>query len=196
MEELNEYTYILASASPRRKKLLEDLGLRCRVFRNLNADESFPSTLELREVAIFIARNKSLAYPEKLGEKEILITADTVVCRDHTLLNKPATEAEARKMLKNLSGCSHFVHTGVFLRTATIEKGFTSSTEVWFDSLSDVEIDYYIHHFQPFDKAGAYGIQEWIGLIGIERIDGSFYNVMGLPVHRLYKELLGLIHRK
>lgn len=188
-DRLKNYHIILASNSPRRKALLDEVGIPFTVRGGLEIDESYPDDLKGEEIALFLAKKKSGAYPEKLTEKEILITADTIVYQSGSVLHKPEDEKDARRILTLLAGSSHFVYTGVWIRSSDQSRGFTSGTEVWFDTLSDMEIDYYIQCFKPFDKAGAYGIQEWIGLIGVDRIEGSFYNVMGLPVHRLYREL-------
>jgi septum formation protein len=193
MHLLDTYRIILASNSPRRKALLEEVGIRCSVCRGLDVSESFPEGLTGEEISLYLARKKSEAFPDELEKKDILITADTVVWQDGKVLHKPEDADDARRILKMLSDSSHFVYTGVYLRSGVRSKGFTASTQVWFGKLSDKEIDYYIQRCKPFDKAGAYGIQEWIGLVGVDRIDGSFYNVMGLPVHRLYRELESFI---
>lgn len=181
---------LLASNSPRRKELLAGLGLSFEV-RVKEVDESFPETLKRAEVAEFLASHKANAYIQELQE-EVLITADTIVCLGDQILNKPSTYKEAFQMLSSLSGTYHDVITGVCISTKEIKKVFHDSTRVYFKHLSDSEIDYYITNYRPFDKAGAYGIQEWIGMIAIERIEGSYFNVVGLPVQKLYRNLIEL----
>ena len=156
-------------------------------------DESYPATLPAAEVAAFLSALKSNAYPELLDEEDILITADTTVVVDERVLGKPADREEAYEMLRAMSGRSHRVYTGVTLRSKSRLHTFSVESEVTFREISDEEILYYIDNYRPYDKAGAYGIQEWIGYVAIERIEGSFYNVMGLPIQRLYTELLAFI---
>lgn len=178
---------ILASNSPRRKELLGGLGVDFEVKVLKGVDESYPGTLPACEVAEYIAREKSGAY--SAGEDELLITADTVVIVGDDILGKPKDAADARRMLHEISGRTHQVVTGVCLATAAERRSFSVSTDVTFKTLSDAEIDYYVERFRPFDKAGAYGIQEWIGYIGVTALSGSYYNVMGFPVQRVYEEL-------
>jgi len=188
-DKLKEYQIILASASPRRKQLLQELGVNFRV-QPKDIEEHFDANLSPELVAEQLSESKALAFSEEeLDEKTIIITADTVVTIDGVILGKPKDAEEAREMLRRLSGRSHEVITGVTLRSATKMETFSVVTKVFFKELSDEEIDYYITNFKPFDKAGAYGIQEWIGHIAVERIEGSYFNVMGLPTHRLYMEL-------
>lgn len=156
-------------------------------------DESYPATLPAAEVAAFLSALKSNAYPEPLDEEDILITADTTVVVDERVLGKPADREEAYEMLRAMSGRSHRVYTGVTLRSKSRLHTFSVESEVTFREISDEEILYYIDNYRPYDKAGAYGIQEWIGYVAIERIEGSFYNVMGLPIQRLYTELLAFV---
>lgn len=185
-------TIILASKSPRRQELLSKTGIEFDVVLK-EVDESFPEGLQPAEVAIYIAEKKAKAFDETLEENDIVLTADTIVCVDNKILGKPEDEDHAFEMLSLLSGRKHEVITGVaFLQNHKIYS-FAETTEVYFLSLSKKEIEYYIKTYQPFDKAGAYGIQEWIGLAGIERIDGSYTNVVGLPTHRVYQELQKLI---
>ncbi|MFI3270296.1 MAG: Maf family nucleotide pyrophosphatase [Rikenellaceae bacterium] len=179
---------ILASQSPRRRQLMADAGLKCRTVK-YDVDEVYPQTIAAEEVAPYLSRLKSDGYPEPLAENEILITADTVVILGDMVLGKPADEESARVMLSELSGREHRVVTGVTLRSRGMYHTFSTETRVCFAPLSEDEIDHYVLNYKPLDKAGSYGIQEWIGYIGVERIDGSFYNVMGLPVQRLYREL-------
>lgn len=183
---------ILASKSPRRQELLKGLGLKFEV-KTLDTNESFPEDTPSIQVAGYLADKKAEAFRPMLVDGELLITADTVVILDGELLNKPENPTEAKSMLKMLSSKKHTVMTGVCLMDTANKIVFDESTDVYFNRLEEEEIDYYIKTYKPMDKAGAYGIQEWIGFIGIEKIEGSFYNVMGLPVHKLYaylKELL------
>ncbi|MHC2991384.1 septum formation inhibitor Maf [Pontibacter sp. HJ8] len=181
---------LLASNSPRRKELLAGLGLTFEV-RVKEVHEDFPEHLQREEVAEYLASHKADAYASELQE-EVLITADTIVCLGERILNKPADAAEAFEMLRALSGTSHEVITGVCLLSREGKTVFHDVTKVYFKQLTDEEIHHYITHFKPFDKAGAYGIQEWIGMIGIERIEGSYFNVVGLPVQKLYEQLVRL----
>ena len=183
---------ILASNSPRRKELLSGLGFEFEVHTLKGLDESYPKGLSMEEIPQFISRKKASAYA--VGPDELLITADTIVWLDGEVLGKPKDEAEAKAMLRKLSGRTHQVVTGVTLKTGLLYS-FSSVSQVTFAELSAEEIDRYVEHYHPLDKAGAYGIQEWIGYIGVTRIEGSYFNVMGLPVQRLYSEMkrLGLI---
>ena len=178
---------ILASNSPRRKELLNQLGLDFEVRVMSGIDESYPDNLPSKDVAEYIASNKSSAY--SIASDELLITADTIVVVGHDILGKPHDREDACRMLREISGKTHHVITGVCIRTDSKQSRFSVSTDVKFKNLADGEIDFYVDHFKPYDKAGAYGIQEWIGLVGVESISGSFYNVMGLPVQRIYEEL-------
>ena len=178
---------ILASNSPRRKELLAGLDIPFEVHVLQGVDESYPESLSSEQVAEFIATQKAKAY--EVNPDEILITADTVVVVDDEILGKPVDEEDAKDMLRKISGKSHHVITGVCLKGYDKQKSFSVDTEVTFKVLQDAEIDYYIKHYRPFDKAGAYGIQEWIGYIGVTSIQGSYFNVVGLPVQRIYNEL-------
>ena len=189
LDNLFKYHIILASNSPRRKELLAGLGLPYEVRVLADIDESYPATLCGEDIPLYISKKKAEAYLETLQPDDLIVTADTIVWLDGQVLGKPADEAEARAMLHALSGKTHQVITGVTLATAERTKSFASVSEVTFAPLTDAEIDYYIAHYHPLDKAGSYGIQEWIGFIGVERIEGSYFNVMGLPVQRLYREL-------
>lgn len=188
-KKLENYNLILASASPRRRQLLADCGINFTLADKFECDESFPTTMPCSEVAQHISALKSNAYPNPLSENEILLTADTVVIAGDRILGKPADRAEAIEMLTLLSGRKHTVITGVTIRTVSRICSFSVESSVYFRKLTAEEIDYYIDTYKPFDKAGAYGIQEWIGYVAIEGIKGSFFNVMGLPVQRLYVEL-------
>ena len=189
LENLNKYNIILASASPRRRQLLEQLGIDFTVKVIDGLDESYPAGLAWQEIPEYLSRKKAEGHSSLLTPSTMIITADTLVMLDGKPLGKPADAAEARLMLRNLSGRSHSVITGVTILTARKSTSFSTTTEVFFDSLTDDEIDFYITRFKPMDKAGAYGIQEWIGAAGIRRIEGSYYNVMGLPLHSLYTAL-------
>lgn len=178
---------ILASNSPRRRELLKGLDLDFEVKVLPDVDESYPEDLAVDNVSEYIAREKAAAY--RVPDDELLITADTTVILDQQVLGKPHDAADAKAMLRALSGRGHHVVTGVCLTTSTRQRSFSVSTEVTFKELSDAEIDYYVDHYHPLDKAGAYGIQEWIGYIGVTGIRGSYFNVMGLPVQRIYEEL-------
>lgn len=188
-DKLKNYRLILASQSPRRRQLLSDAGLEFTLADRFECDETFPQDMPAEDVAEYLSRLKSEAYPEPLVEGDILLTADTVVIADNRVLGKPSDRAEAIEMISLLSGCDHNVITGCTLRTATRQRSFSVRSKVHFRALDREEIEYYVDCYRPFDKAGAYGIQEWIGYVGIEGIEGSFYNVMGLPVQRLYSIL-------
>ncbi|MBQ4519071.1 MAG: septum formation protein Maf [Bacteroidaceae bacterium] len=188
-----DYHIILASNSPRRRELLSGLGLDYEVRTLPGIDESYPDTLQGEEIPVYISSKKASAYLDALKDNELLITADTIVWLDGRVLGKPADEDEARQMLCDLSGKTHQVITGVTLATTTFQKSFASVSQVTFASLTEEEISYYVTHYHPMDKAGSYGVQEWIGFIGVERIEGSYFNVMGLPVQRLYNELKKLV---
>lgn len=184
-----KYRIILASHSPRRKELLAGLGLPFEVRVLEGIDESYPDDLPVSEVALHIAGKKADAYRRIIRDDELVITADTVVIVGDEILGKPADEEDAVRMLHLLSGRTHQVTTGVCLLTAAQEHAFDVTTDVTFKAFSDDEVRYYVSHYKPFDKAGAYGIQEWIGYIGVTGLHGSYYNVMGLPVQRIYSEL-------
>lgn len=189
LHNLDRYKVLLASGSPRRRELLGMLGIEFSRAKVIDVDESYPADLAVDKVAEYLALKKAAAYKDILSADCLCITADTTVIFGEKVLGKPASENEAREMLRLLSGCTHRVTTGVAVTTTDRIESFTAVTQVTFADLSEDEIDYYIEKFKPFDKAGAYGIQEWIGCIGISSISGSFYNVMGLPLHRLYSLL-------
>ena len=188
-DKLKSFRLILASQSPRRRQLLSDAGIEFELAPRYECEEFYPDSLPAVEVAEYLSRLKSEAYPEPLGEGDILLTADTIVVACDKVLGKPEDREDAIKTIKMLSGRQHEVITGVTLRSATCKVSFSSHSKVNFRDLTDEEIAYYVDTYKPMDKAGAYGIQEWIGYVGIEGIEGSFYNVMGLPVQRLYCEL-------
>jgi len=189
----SDYKIILASNSPRRRELLAGLGLAFEVRVLEGVDERYPESLPADDVAEYIAAEKAEAYRSVMQPDELLITADTVVICDGEVLGKPVDEADACRMLRQLSGKTHHVVTGVCLTTTNDQRRFSVTTEVTFKPLTDSEIHYYVDNYHPLDKAGAYGIQEWIGYIGCTGLRGSYYNVMGLPVQRIYTELAILV---
>lgn len=189
LDKLKRYRIILASASPRRKELLSKLDIGFTVKTLYDVDESFPASLPVVQVPQYISRKKADAYRQKMQENDMVITADTVVAVGRRILGKPKSAEEARVMLKLLSDRYHRVVTGVTIMTAKRTETFATVSRVRFTRLNDEEIDYYISKYKPFDKAGAYGIQEWIGMVGITELNGSYFNVMGLPVQRLYAKL-------
>ena len=190
LDNLKNYHIILASNSPRRRELLGGLGIDYEVRVLSDIDESYPATLSVADIAEFIAAKKADAYRATMADNELIITADTVVICGDEVMGKPTDEADACRMLRQLSGRVHHVTTGVCLTTSQQQRRFSVTTEVTFKQLSDEEINYYVTRYRPFDKAGAYGIQEWIGYIGCSGLNGSYYNVMGLPVQRIYQEIL------
>ena len=187
LDNINKYDVVLASNSPRRRELLAELGVKYRVELIKGIEETHPADMKAHEIAVYLSRKKASAYD--LKHNELLITADTVVILDGIVLGKPADEAEACAMLRRLSGRVHSVVTGVTVTTSAGMQSFSDEARVEFDELSDDEIAYYVKNYHPLDKAGAYGIQEWIGYAGVKNLNGSFYTVMGLPVHRLYRLL-------
>jgi septum formation protein len=182
------YQIILGSQSPRRKSLLEGMGLPF-VVKVIPTSEDFDDNWEPAKIATTLAATKGQCFLETLAPNELVITADTIVAIHHQILNKPQDAAEAFKMIKTLSGNKHTVYTGVNILTTQAQETFVCATDVYFNTLTDTDIYYYIENYQPYDKAGSYGVQEWIGYIGIQRIEGCFFNVMGLPVNELYKRL-------
>ena len=195
MLDLGKYPIVLGSKSPRRKELLSGLGIQFEI-RTLDTNEDYPDSLNNREVPSFLAKLKADALLETLKSEEILITSDTVVLLENEILVKPTDANQAFEMLRKLSGKSHEVITGVHLQSKQNSKTFQVVTKVYFKELADSEIDYYIENYKPFDKAGGYGIQEWIGYVGISKIEGSYFNVVGLPVAELYDELKLFISSK
>lgn len=189
LDKLKRYRIILASASPRRKELLSKLDIDFTVKILYDVDESFPASLPVVQVPQYISRKKADAYRQEMQENDMVITADTVVAVGRRILGKPKSAEEARVMLKLLSDRYHRVVTGVTIMTAKRTETFATVSRVRFTRLNDEEIDHYISKYKPFDKAGAYGIQEWIGMVGITELNGSYFNVMGLPVQRLYAKL-------
>ena len=188
-EKLGFKRLILASKSPRRRQLLEGCGLDFVPGEDYSVVERYPESMSPESVPLFLAELKSEAYPCVLAEDDILVTADTVVILENKILGKPRDRAEAISMIKELSARKHSVVTGVVIRNHDRKKGFSVKSNVWMRSIRQEEIEYYVDKYKPYDKAGAYGIQEWIGYTAVQRIEGSFYNVMGLPVQALYVEL-------
>lgn len=189
LTNLNKYKILLASKSPRRRELLSQLRIPFNVITIGGIDESFPDSIPAIEVPQYISEMKADAYHPMIKENDLVITADTMVICGDRIMGKPKDMAEAKEMLRFLSGKTHCVATGVTISTQNRRTSFTTVTEVTFADISDDEITYYVENFLPLDKAGAYGIQEWIGVVAVSGIKGSYYNVMGLPVHRLYQEL-------
>lgn len=183
------YHIILASNSPRRKELLAGLDIPFEVRVLDDIDESYPHDLPTKEIAGYISKKKADAYQQTMAADELIITADTIVVLGQEVMGKPKDAAEAHRMLRELSGKTHQVITGVCLTTKERQACFSVETDVTFKDLTDEEIHYYVEHYRPFDKAGAYGIQEWIGYIGVTGMNGSYFNVMGLPVQRIYEVL-------
>ena len=188
LQNLEQYEIILASKSPRRQQLLADLGLKFTV-QSMDVAEEFPEGLSMTEIPVFLADLKAEAFRPQLKNNQLVITADTIVWLNGEVLGKPTDYNDGFRMLSGLSGKKHQVITGVCLLSPEKKVSFYAVTDVWFKHLSDSEIHYYLENYKPYDKAGAYGIQEWIGYIGINRIEGSFFNVMGLPVQSLYEHL-------
>ncbi|MDR2949465.1 MAG: Maf-like protein [Prevotella sp.] len=189
MLDLSQYKIILASNSPRRKELLTGLDIPYQIKTLPDIDESYPIELQGEDIATYIAKEKANAYLDKLADDTLLITADTIVLLEGKVYGKPVDEAHAKQMLHDLSGKIHQVITGVCITTKQKQKAFAVSSEVRFATLDSDEIDYYVTKYKPLDKAGAYGVQEWIGYIAVEYISGSYFNIMGLPIQRLYREL-------
>lgn len=187
--KLTDYRIVLASNSPRRKELLSGIDVKYE-FRMLpDIDESYPEAISADEVAEYLAEKKASAYLSELKEDELLITADTIVLLDGMVIGKPVDEADAIRMLQLLSDRTHRVITGVCLASKKKQVVFSDTAHVTFGKLNDEEIKYYVSNYRPYDKAGAYGVQEWIGYVAVERIEGSYFNVMGLPIFKVYKEL-------
>jgi len=189
LDNLEKYQIILASNSPRRKELMSGLGIAYVVRTLPDVDESYPVSLHGEEIPLYISQKKAEAYLSSVQPNELIITADTIVWLDGKVYGKPKDAVQACAMLRELSGRTHQVITGVTLSTMAFRKSFAVTTHVTFSMLEEDEINYYVEQYKPFDKAGAYGVQEWIGFIGVTKLEGSFYNVMGLPIQRLYKEL-------
>ena len=182
---------ILASGSPRRQELFKELGVNYSI-KVKEVDEIYDSTLKKEEITNYLAELKANAFSNEIGNNDIIITADTIVWQNNKALEKPKNKLEAIKMLQQLSGTKHSVFSSICIKNKYLQKVFYDETIVYFKKLSEQELVYYVENYKPFDKAGAYGIQEWIGLIGVTQIEGSYFNVMGLPVHKLYEELMKL----
>lgn len=191
LDNLKKYKIVLGSNSPRRRELLAGLDIDFEVRAIPDIDESYPTSLKAEDVPVYIARKKAETYQPTLAANELLITADTIVWTFEKIMGKPANRAEAVSMLFALSDHVHEVITGVCVTTRERKVDFSVASAVSFAKLTAQEVDYYVEKYHPYDKAGSYGIQEWIGYIGVEAINGSFYNVMGLPIQRLYQELKG-----
>ncbi|MDR3704857.1 MAG: Maf-like protein [Paludibacteraceae bacterium] len=189
LSNLEKYNIILASQSPRRQELLKGLDIPFCIKVIDNIEEIYPPHLQGANIPLYLAELKASAYVDKMSENTLLITADTIVWSEGEVLGKPTDMAEAKSMLLRLSGKTHEVFTGVCIQTKQQKVSFSAVSEVRFATLTEDEIDYYLQHYKPLDKAGAYGVQEWIGYIAVEHIDGSYFNVMGLPIQRLYNEL-------
>ena len=189
LDNLKKYNVVLASNSPRRKELLQRLGIPFKVRTLFGIDESYPDTLRGEDIVRYISRNKANAYRSSMGPDELLITADTIVYLQGEVMGKPHDTDDARRMLRALAGQVHQVITGVTIITANDMENFAVTSQVKFSDLSDDEINYYVDRYLPLDKAGAYGIQEWIGLVAVEELRGSYFNVVGLPIQRLYQAL-------
>lgn len=189
LENLNKYEIVLASNSPRRKELLQRMGVNFKVRTLFGIDESYPDSLRGEDIVCYISRNKAKAYQSSMAPNELLITADTIVYVDGEVMSKPKNAEQAKEMLHKLSGKTHQVITGVTIVTAKRTENFGVTSQVKFTNITDEEINFYVDNYLPFDKAGAYGIQEWIGIVAVEEIKGSYFNVVGLPVQRLYQKL-------
>lgn len=189
LDNLKKYNIVLASNSPRRKELLQRMGINFKVRTLFGIDESYPDSLRGEDIVRYISRNKAQAYRSSMAPNELLITADTIVYVEGEVMGKPKTAEQAKEMLHKLSGKSHQVITGVTIVTADRTEDFGVTSQVKFAEITDEEINFYVDNYLPFDKAGAYGIQEWIGIVAVEEIKGSYFNVVGLPVQRLYQKL-------
>lgn len=189
-QKLNKYNVILASGSPRRQNFFNQLDIPFTIDVR-EVDEVYPAHLKQAEITDYLANLKSEAFPD-LKENDLLITSDTIVWFEGKAMGKPKDTNEAFEMLKSMSGKKHYVYTSVSIKSKNFQRIFNEETAVEFDELSDEEIKYYLETYQPYDKAGSYGIQDWIGMIGVTKLEGSYFNVMGLPVHKLYKELLAI----
>ena len=188
LKKFKNYNFILGSNSPRRKEILKEIGLEFSIYPS-NIDENFNKEIELKDIPVFLAKKKANALKNKLKDNDILITADTVVIYNDELLSKPENTCQAKEILEKLSGKSHKVVTGVCLLSKNNKSIFSCETIVTFNDLNKFEIEFYVNKYKPFDKAGSYGIQEWIGLIGVKKIEGSYTNVVGLPASMLYTKL-------
>lgn len=189
LENLKKYHIILASNSPRRRELLGGLGVPYDVKVLPDIEEDYPEDLPVNQIAEYIAKEKAAAYQKEMADNDLIITADTIVIVGDEVMGKPVDADDARRMLRKLSGVTHQVTTGVCLTTKQLQRHFSVTTDVTFKVLTEEEVNHYVSVYKPFDKAGAYGIQEWIGYIGVTQLNGSYFNVMGLPVQRIYTEI-------
>ena len=189
LNNLENYKIILASKSPRRQNLLKELGVDFEIVENNNVEEIYPENIPKHDIPVFLAKIKAQGFSNKITDNQLIITSDTIVLLNNEVIEKPTDYNDAVNMLNKLSGNKHTVVTGVCITSKQKQVSFSSDTDVFFKKLTNDEITYYLDNYKPFDKAGAYGIQEWIGYIGVEKIEGSYFNVMGLPIHRLYEEL-------
>lgn len=189
LKNLENYKIILASKSPRRQNLLKELGIDFEIVANNNVEEIYPEDIPKHDIPVFLAEKKAQGFVNKIADNELIITSDTIVLLNNEVIEKPIDYNDAEKMLSKLSGNKHTVVSGVCITSKQKQVSFSADTNVFFKKLTSKEITYYLDNYKPFDKAGAYGIQEWIGFIGVEKIEGSYFNVMGLPIHRLYEEL-------
>ena len=189
LKNIHKYNILLASKSPRRQKLLKELGVDFKIISNIETNEFFPTNINIFDVPEYLARKKAKSYSQQIENNNLLITADTIVILNNEIINKPTDTNNAKELLLKISGNQHTVVTGVCLTSVEKQICFSEKSQVFFDKLTVNEINYYIEKYKPLDKAGAYGIQEWIGYIGIKKIEGSFYNIMGLPIQKLYKKL-------
>jgi septum formation protein len=196
LKKLNAYDIILASRSPRRQHLLTEIGLKFRVVNHLEMEEIYPAVLRGEEIPVYLAQAKAAFYESLIDHNTMLITADTIVWLENEVIGKPSGTEDAVEMLMKLSGNMHEVFTGVCIKTLMQEILFHAGSRVFFRNISEEEIRYYVNAYKPFDKAGAYGVQEWIGYVGVERIEGSYFNVMGLPIQQLYCELVKIINNE
>ena len=194
-EKIDKYQILLASKSPRRQELLKNLGINFEIITKTGIKENYPKNLFKEQIPVYLSQLKAKAYTDAIKSNSILITADTIVWKKNIVLGKPKNYSEAFQILQNLSNAKHTVITGITLTSQTKQISFYSSTEVFFKELTKNEIEFYLKNYKPYDKAGAYGIQEWLGYIGIEKINGSYYNVVGLPVQKLYTELCEFIEK-
>jgi len=188
LKNIQKYNIILASQSPRRQQMLKELGLEFQI-KTKNVEEIYPENISREEIPVYLSELKAKAFENEMADNDLIITADTIVCVDSKVLGKPIDYDNAYDMLSSMSGRSHSVISGVSIISKEKKISFSSTTKVYFKKLSSDEIHYYVKNYKPYDKAGAYGIQEWIGFVGIEKIEGSYFNVVGLPIQRLYEEL-------
>ena len=188
-DNLKKYNILLASKSPRRQNLLKELGINFNIITNIETNETYPNNINIFDIPEYLAKKKAKSYNKIINNNNLLITADTIVILNNKIINKPTDKKNAQEILQKISGNVHTVVTGVCLTSVEKQICFSEKSQVFFEELTNDEINYYINKYKPMDKAGAYGIQEWIGYIGIKKIEGSFYNIMGLPIQKLYEKL-------